>query len=56
MNDYILGSLLFCPDCGTLLDLPKDNQNEITCEQCGHVEPANCASCFLFYLAVFACC
>lgn len=36
------GSLLFCPDCGTLLDLPKDEQNEITCEQCGHIEPASC--------------
>lgn len=40
----ILGSLLFCPDCGTLLDIPKDSQNEVTCEQCGHLEPASCES------------
>lgn len=37
------GSLLFCPDCGTLLNLPQDGQFEVTCEQCGHVEPASCA-------------
>lgn len=36
------GSLLFCPDCGTLLNLPQDGQSEVTCEQCGHDEPASC--------------
>ncbi|KAJ7804694.1 DNA-directed RNA polymerase I kDa polypeptide [Mycena olivaceomarginata] len=36
-----IGSLLFCPRCGTLLDLPKDGQVDVTCEQCGHVEPAS---------------
>ena len=36
------GSLLFCPDCGTLLNLPQDGEFEVTCEQCGHVEPASC--------------
>ncbi|KAI0344174.1 DNA-directed RNA polymerase I kDa polypeptide [Trametopsis cervina] len=36
-----IGSLLFCPDCGTLLDLPRDDQNEVLCEQCGHAEPAS---------------
>ncbi|TDL22283.1 DNA-directed RNA polymerase I kDa polypeptide [Rickenella mellea] len=36
-----IGSLLFCPDCGTLLDLPKDDENSVSCEQCGHVEPAS---------------
>lgn len=37
-----IGSLLFCPVCGTLLDLPKDDQDEITCAQCGRREPASC--------------
>ncbi|KAI0717503.1 DNA-directed RNA polymerase I kDa polypeptide [Lentinus tigrinus ALCF2SS1-7] len=36
-----IGSLLFCPDCGTLLNLPQDGEFEVTCEQCGHVEPAS---------------
>ncbi|KAJ7820608.1 DNA-directed RNA polymerase I kDa polypeptide [Mycena leptocephala] len=36
-----IGSLLFCPKCGTLLELPKDGQVDITCEQCTHVEPAS---------------
>lgn len=39
----IPGSLLFCPDCGTLLNLPQDGEDEVTCEQCGHQEPASCA-------------
>ena len=37
-----LGSLLFCPDCGTLLSLPRDGESIVTCEQCGHEEPASC--------------
>jgi hypothetical protein len=37
-----IGSLLFCPACGTLLDLPKDDQDEIPCAQCGRLEPASC--------------
>ncbi|EKM60586.1 uncharacterized protein PHACADRAFT_179818 [Phanerochaete carnosa HHB-10118-sp] len=36
-----IGSLLFCPDCGTLLNLPRDDENEVACEQCGHIEPAS---------------
>lgn len=36
------GSLLFCPDCGTLLDLPEADADSVTCEQCGFVEPASC--------------
>ena len=42
----LLGSLLFCPDCGTLLNLPQDGEFEVTCEQCGHVEPASCSFSF----------
>ncbi|EIW70105.1 hypothetical protein TREMEDRAFT_29871 [Tremella mesenterica DSM 1558] len=37
-----IGSLLFCPACGTLLDLPRDDQDEIACAQCGRTEPASC--------------
>ncbi|KAJ6459512.1 DNA-directed RNA polymerase I kDa polypeptide [Mycena sanguinolenta] len=36
-----IGSLLFCPRCGTLLDLPQDGEADVTCEQCAHVEPAS---------------
>ncbi|OCF45652.1 DNA-directed RNA polymerase I subunit RPA12 [Kwoniella heveanensis CBS 569] len=36
-----IGSLLFCPACGTLLDLPRDDQEEIACHQCGRKEPAS---------------
>ncbi len=36
------GALLFCPDCGTLLDLPEADADSVTCEQCGFVEPASC--------------
>lgn len=36
-----VGSLLFCPACGTLLSLPGD-MDEIACEQCGRREPASC--------------
>ncbi|KAI0761157.1 DNA-directed RNA polymerase I kDa polypeptide [Trametes elegans] len=36
-----IGSLLFCPDCGTLLNLPQDGQFQVECEQCAHVEPAS---------------
>ncbi|KAJ7075006.1 DNA-directed RNA polymerase I kDa polypeptide [Mycena belliarum] len=36
-----IGSLIFCPTCGTLLDLPKDGEVDITCEQCAYVEPAS---------------
>ena len=36
------GSLLFCPRCGTLLDLPKDGESVVICEQCQHEEPASC--------------
>lgn len=36
-----IGSLLFCPECGTLLDIPADGENEVICDQCKHVEPAS---------------
>ncbi|KII92476.1 hypothetical protein PLICRDRAFT_473348 [Plicaturopsis crispa FD-325 SS-3] len=36
-----IGSLLFCPDCGTLLNLPHENENVVICEQCAHQEPAS---------------
>ncbi|KAJ3485711.1 hypothetical protein NLI96_g4769 [Meripilus lineatus] len=36
-----IGSLLFCPDCGTLLNLPRDDETEVACEQCGYLEPAS---------------
>ncbi|KAF5312676.1 hypothetical protein D9619_003572 [Psilocybe cf. subviscida] len=34
------GSLLFCPDCGTLLSLPRDGEKVVVCEQCAYEEPA----------------
>lgn len=40
----IPGSLLFCPDCGTLLNLPKEGESLVTCEQCAYEEPASCQS------------
>ncbi|EIM91986.1 DNA-directed RNA polymerase, partial [Stereum hirsutum FP-91666 SS1] len=36
-----IGSLLFCGDCGTLLDVPKADEGTVNCEQCGHEEPAS---------------
>lgn len=36
-----IGSLLFCPACGTLLDLPGDS-DEIVCDGCARREPASC--------------
>ncbi|KAI9637079.1 uncharacterized protein MKK02DRAFT_45787 [Dioszegia hungarica] len=36
-----IGSLLFCPVCGTLLDLPADDKDDIECHQCGRSEPAS---------------
>ncbi|KAF8584629.1 hypothetical protein K439DRAFT_1411000 [Ramaria rubella] len=36
-----LGSLLFCPSCGTLLDLPRDGEDSVVCEQCKYEEPAS---------------
>ncbi|KAG9014772.1 DNA-directed RNA polymerase I core subunit rpa12 [Tulasnella sp. JGI-2019a] len=35
-----VGSLLFCPDCASLLDTPSD-KDHVTCSQCGRVEPAS---------------
>ncbi|KAG8220697.1 putative DNA-directed RNA polymerase, partial [Butyriboletus roseoflavus] len=40
----IPGSLLFCPNCGTLLALPQGDEQIVTCEQCHHEEPASCTS------------
>jgi len=36
-----IGSLLFCPDCGTLLNLPVGDEQTVVCEQCAHEEPAS---------------
>ncbi|EJD04496.1 DNA-directed RNA polymerase [Fomitiporia mediterranea MF3/22] len=36
-----IGSLLFCPDCGTLLDFPTADAEFIPCEQCGFQEKAS---------------
>ncbi|WRT70771.1 uncharacterized protein IL334_007770 [Kwoniella shivajii] len=41
VSAHRIGSLLFCPACGTLLDLPRDDQDEIACHQCGRREPAS---------------
>ena len=40
-----LGSLLFCPDCGTLLNLPQDGESTVACSQCQHEEPVECKFC-----------
>lgn len=45
---FIPGSLLFCPDCGTLLDFPLGDADHVKCDMCGHVEPASCM--YLFYV------
>lgn len=36
------GSLLFCPDCGTLLSVPEGDELSVKCEQCEHEEPVSC--------------
>ncbi|KAG2361905.1 DNA-directed RNA polymerase I kDa polypeptide [Suillus spraguei] len=36
-----IGSLLFCPHCGTLLSPPKDDEKTVICEQCSYEEPAS---------------
>lgn len=36
-NQY--GSLIFCSRCGTLLDLPGD-EDQLVCDGCGQVEDA----------------
>jgi len=41
ISAHRIGSLLFCPACGTLLDLPRDDQHAIPCHQCGRLEPAS---------------
>ncbi|KAM6497822.1 DNA-directed RNA polymerase I kDa polypeptide, partial [Amanita muscaria] len=35
------GSLLFCPDCGTLLSLPNEGETTVLCELCDYEEPAS---------------
>jgi len=37
-NCHKIGSLLFCADCGTLLDGPKDGESTITCVECDREE------------------
>jgi hypothetical protein len=44
VSAHRIGALLFCPACGTLLDLPRDDQDQIPCAQCGRLEPASCES------------
>lgn len=39
VNDNRFSSMLFCPHCAALLDLPGD-EDEVICEGCGSVEPA----------------
>ncbi|KAG0146980.1 hypothetical protein CROQUDRAFT_656619 [Cronartium quercuum f. sp. fusiforme G11] len=34
-----IGSLLFCADCGNLLDVPGE-EDQISCDQCGRTESA----------------
>lgn len=36
-----LGSLLFCPECGTLLDFPEPEETIVSCEQCQYQEKAS---------------
>ncbi|KAG1814405.1 DNA-directed RNA polymerase I kDa polypeptide [Suillus subaureus] len=36
-----IGSLIFCPHCGTLLSPPKDDEKTVICEQCSYEEPAS---------------
>ncbi|KAG1839628.1 transcription factor S-II-domain-containing protein [Suillus subalutaceus] len=36
-----IGSLIFCPHCGTLLNPPKDDEKTVICEQCSYEEPAS---------------
>lgn len=55
---WTTGSLLFCPDCGTLLNFPEDGKPDIPCEQCGHLEPASCKQfqCIPKVLTFIFCC
>ncbi|KAG1873994.1 DNA-directed RNA polymerase I kDa polypeptide [Suillus tomentosus] len=36
-----IGSLIFCPHCGTLLSPPRDDEKIVICEQCSYEEPAS---------------
>ncbi|KAG1809854.1 transcription factor S-II-domain-containing protein [Suillus plorans] len=36
-----IGSLIFCPHCGTLLSPPRDDEKTVICEQCSYEEPAS---------------
>ncbi|QRV76892.1 transcription elongation factor S-II [Ceratobasidium sp. AG-Ba] len=47
-----IGSLLFCPTCGTLLNLPGEDDVNVKCEQCGHLEPSSCKSGFTYFRIV----
>ncbi|ESK95578.1 dna-directed rna polymerase i kda polypeptide [Moniliophthora roreri MCA 2997] len=40
ISAHKIGSLLFCPTCGSLLKLPEDSEPNVICDQCGHQEPA----------------
>ncbi|KAG1857099.1 hypothetical protein F4604DRAFT_1894165 [Suillus subluteus] len=41
VTNQLLGSLIFCPHCGTLLSPPKDDEKTVICEQCSYEEPAS---------------
>ncbi|KAH9824268.1 hypothetical protein DFH28DRAFT_1078010 [Melampsora americana] len=38
-----IGSLVFCIDCGNLLDVPG-SEDYLSCDQCGKMELSNCFS------------
>ncbi|KAI9498625.1 transcription factor S-II-domain-containing protein [Zychaea mexicana] len=35
-NTNLIGSLLFCPECGNLLDMPGADDDILLCNQCSH--------------------
>ncbi|KAI8145763.1 hypothetical protein BJV82DRAFT_602182 [Fennellomyces sp. T-0311] len=35
-NSNFIGSLLFCPECGNLLDAPGADDDILLCNQCSH--------------------
>ncbi|CAO3614206.1 unnamed protein product [Cunninghamella blakesleeana] len=35
----VIGSLIFCPECGNLLDMPGGEEDILLCNQCSHPYP-----------------
>lgn len=35
-NTNVIGSLLFCPECGNLLDVPGADDDILLCNQCSY--------------------